>query len=109
MPRRGVPRAADDRQRAFALPQPARELASWERLLAGIDGDVYALVNNAARTEFRSFWEVEADELDDVLAGLSGLELVLLENGFGLEPGAGVAAAQRAFAEAVAKLQTVAV
>ena len=41
----------------------------------------------------------------DVLAGLSGLELVLLETGFGLEPGAGVAAAQRAFGEAVAKPQ----
>ena len=36
----------------------------------------------------------------DVLAGLSGLELVLLESGYRLEPGAGVAAAQRALAEA---------
>ncbi len=34
----------------------------------------------------------------DVLAALSGLELALAEMGFKLEPGAGVAAAQRAFA-----------
>jgi 3-oxoacyl-[acyl-carrier protein] reductase len=53
---------------AEAAEHDVRELASWERLLAGIDGDVYALVNNAARTEFRSFWEVEAEEWDDVLA-----------------------------------------
>jgi len=33
-----------------------------------LDGDVYALVNNAARTEFRSFWEIDVDEWDDVLA-----------------------------------------
>ena len=26
------------------------------------------LVNNAARTEFRSFWEIDVDEWDDVLA-----------------------------------------
>jgi aspartate aminotransferase-like enzyme len=39
----------------------------------------------------------------DVLAALSGLELVLLEMGYGVEPGAGVAAAQRALAEAVAQ------
>jgi aspartate aminotransferase-like enzyme len=38
----------------------------------------------------------------DVLAALSGLELVLLEMGYGLEPGAGAAAFQRALAEAVA-------
>src|SRR5438552_3818531 len=43
----------------------------------------------------------------DVLAALSGLELVLLEMGYGLEPGAGVAAAQRALAEAVAVPQAV--
>jgi len=45
-----------------------RDLASWERLLEMLDGDVYALVNNAARTEFRSFWEIDVDEWDDVLA-----------------------------------------
>ena len=38
----------------------------------------------------------------DVLAALSALELVLLEMGHGLEPGAGVAAAQRVLAESVA-------
>src|SRR5262249_10351348 len=37
----------------------------------------------------------------DVLAALSALELTLLEMGHGLEPGAGVAAAQRVLAEAV--------
>jgi aspartate aminotransferase-like enzyme len=37
----------------------------------------------------------------DLLAGLSALELVLLEMGHGMEPGAGVAAAQRVLAEAV--------
>ncbi len=37
----------------------------------------------------------------DVLAALSALELVLLEMGHAVEPGAGVAAAQRVFAEAV--------
>jgi aspartate aminotransferase-like enzyme len=41
----------------------------------------------------------------DVLAGLSGLELALLESGYSVEPGAGVAAAQKAFAENVAKPQ----
>lgn len=35
-------------------------------------------------------------DIFDVLAGISGLELVLLEQGFSFEPGAGVAAAQRA-------------
>jgi aspartate aminotransferase-like enzyme len=38
----------------------------------------------------------------DVLAALSGLELVLLEMGHSLEPGSGVAAAQRSLAKAVA-------
>jgi len=40
----------------------------------------------------------------DVLAALSGLELVLLEMGHGVEPGAGVAAAQRVLAEQVTGL-----
>ena len=52
--------------RAHALD--VRDLDSWERLLAALDGDVYAPVNNAARTEFRSFWEIDVDEWDDVLA-----------------------------------------
>ncbi|MFO0810677.1 MAG: alanine--glyoxylate aminotransferase family protein [Gemmataceae bacterium] len=38
----------------------------------------------------------------EVLSALAGLELVLLEMGFGLEPGAGVAAFQRSLADAVA-------
>src|SRR3954453_22492564 len=41
----------------------------------------------------------------DVLAALSALELTLLAMGHGLEPGAGVAAAQRVLAEAVAAPQ----
>jgi 3-oxoacyl-[acyl-carrier protein] reductase len=55
-----------DRARAYELD--VRELASWERLMAALDGEFGALVNNAARTEFRSFWEIDADEWDDVLA-----------------------------------------
>jgi aspartate aminotransferase-like enzyme len=39
----------------------------------------------------------------DVLAALSALELVLLEMGFKLTPGAGVAAAQQALAVSVTK------
>jgi aspartate aminotransferase-like enzyme len=39
----------------------------------------------------------------DVLAGLSALELVLLEMGYPVEPGSGVAAAQQVLAEAVAR------
>jgi aspartate aminotransferase-like enzyme len=46
-------------------------------------------------------------DMFEVLAALSGLELVLLEMGYGLEPGAGVAAAQRSLAESVAAPQTV--
>jgi 3-oxoacyl-[acyl-carrier protein] reductase len=49
-----------------------RELDSWSILLddvrASLGDDVGALVNNAARTEFRSFWEIDVDEWDDVLA-----------------------------------------
>jgi 3-oxoacyl-[acyl-carrier protein] reductase len=48
-----------------------RELDSWEVLLEDVRGslgdDVRALVNNAARTEFRSFWEIDVKEWDDVL------------------------------------------
>ena len=36
--------------------------------MAALDGEFDALVNNAARTEFRSFWEIDVDEWDDVLA-----------------------------------------
>ena len=57
---------------ARAFEHDVRELASWEQLLADVRSelgeDVYALVNNAARTEFRSFFEIDLDEWDDVLA-----------------------------------------
>jgi 3-oxoacyl-[acyl-carrier protein] reductase len=49
-----------------------RELDSWEILLrdvrSSLGDDVRALVNNAARTELRSFWEIDIKEWDDVLA-----------------------------------------
>jgi 3-oxoacyl-[acyl-carrier protein] reductase len=50
-----------------AFEHDVRELESWERLAAQLD-DVHVLVNNAARTEFRSFFEIEPEEWDDVLA-----------------------------------------
>jgi 3-oxoacyl-[acyl-carrier protein] reductase len=69
----GIQRVAaqlGDNARAFE--HDVRELASWEQLLADVRSelgeDVYALVNNAARTEFRSFFEIDLDEWDDVLA-----------------------------------------
>lgn len=52
---------------ATAVEHDVRELASWERLVQRV-GDVHVLVNNAARTEFRSFWEIDVAEWDDVLA-----------------------------------------
>jgi 3-oxoacyl-[acyl-carrier protein] reductase len=52
---------------ATAVEHDVRELASWERLVERV-GDVHVLVNNAARTEFRSFWEIDVAEWDDVLA-----------------------------------------
>jgi 3-oxoacyl-[acyl-carrier protein] reductase len=52
---------------ASAFELDVRELESWERLAAQLD-DVHVLVNNAARTEFRSFFEIDLDEWDDVLA-----------------------------------------
>jgi len=49
-----------------------RELDSWNVLLddvrSSFGDDLHALVNNAARTEFRSFWEIDVAEWDDVLA-----------------------------------------
>jgi 3-oxoacyl-[acyl-carrier protein] reductase len=53
---------------ALAIEHDVREQASWERLRAGAGEDVYALVNNAARTELRSFFDVDVSEWDDVLA-----------------------------------------
>jgi 3-oxoacyl-[acyl-carrier protein] reductase len=50
-----------------ALEHDVRSLDSWQRLLAAA-GEVDVLVNNAARTEIRSFWEIDVEEWDDVLA-----------------------------------------
>jgi 3-oxoacyl-[acyl-carrier protein] reductase len=56
----------------LALRHDIREPDSWDRLLDEVrrelGDDVRALVNNAARTEVRSFWEIDVDEWDDVLA-----------------------------------------
>ena len=62
------PIAAELGSGARSYDLDVRDLGSWERLLGALEGDVYALVNNAARTEFRSFWEIDLDEWDDVLA-----------------------------------------
>jgi 3-oxoacyl-[acyl-carrier protein] reductase len=57
---------------ALAIRHDIRELESWERLLEEtreqLGDDLRALVNNAARTEVRAFWEIDVDEWDDVLA-----------------------------------------
>ncbi len=57
---------------ARAFLHDIRELDSWAVLLADVRAslgdDVRALVNNAARTELRSFWEIDVAEWDDVLA-----------------------------------------
>lgn len=49
-----------------------RELDSWNVLLADVRAEwgeeLHALVNNAARTEFRSFFDIDVAEWDDVLA-----------------------------------------
>jgi 3-oxoacyl-[acyl-carrier protein] reductase len=49
-----------------------RELDSWNVLLDDVRNelgdDLHALVNNAARTEFRSFFDIDVAEWDDVLA-----------------------------------------
>ena len=52
---------------ASAVEHDVRSLDSWQRLVSGT-GQIDVLVNNAARTEFRSFWEIDLDEWDDVLA-----------------------------------------
>jgi 3-oxoacyl-[acyl-carrier protein] reductase len=62
----GVERVAEEIG-ARAFEHDVRELDSWERLVAQLD-DVHVLANNAARTEFRSFFEIDLDEWDDVLA-----------------------------------------
>ncbi|MGH3065171.1 MAG: SDR family NAD(P)-dependent oxidoreductase [Gaiellaceae bacterium] len=57
---------------ALGVLHDIRELESWERLLGQVretlGDDLHALVNNAARTEIRSFWEIDLGEWDDVLA-----------------------------------------
>jgi 3-oxoacyl-[acyl-carrier protein] reductase len=50
-----------------ALEHDVRSIESWERLLAAAGG-VDVLVNNAAHTEIRPFFEIDLDEWDDVLA-----------------------------------------
>jgi 3-oxoacyl-[acyl-carrier protein] reductase len=50
-----------------AVEHDVRSLESWERLLTGTS-QIDVLVNNAARTEFSSFWEIDVEEWDDVLA-----------------------------------------
>ena len=50
-----------------AVEHDVRSLDSWQRL-ADAAGAVHLLVNNAARTEIRSFWEIDVEEWDDVLA-----------------------------------------
>jgi 3-oxoacyl-[acyl-carrier protein] reductase len=62
----GVERVAGELG-ARAFEHDVRELDSWGRLLAQLD-DVHVLVNNAARTEFRPFFEIDLEEWDDVLA-----------------------------------------
>ena len=52
---------------ATAAEHDVRSLDSWEGLLAET-GEVDVLVNNAARTEFGSFWEIDLEGWDDVLA-----------------------------------------
>jgi 3-oxoacyl-[acyl-carrier protein] reductase len=64
--------AADLGDGAFAALHDIRELDSWNVLLDTVremlGDDLYLLVNNAARTEVRSFWEIDPSEWDDVLA-----------------------------------------
>ena len=54
----------------------------------------------------RADHDIEAEDIGqfDVLAALSGLELVLLEMGYNVEPGSGVAAAQRVLAQSVSQV-----
>jgi len=86
--------AASLGERATALALDVRERASFERVFgAAVErfGRVDVLVNNAARTVLRPFWEIDDEEWDDVLA--TNLRSVFIgcqiagphmrENGFG--------------------------
>jgi 3-oxoacyl-[acyl-carrier protein] reductase len=69
----GTVRVADELgEGARSFLHDIRELDSWDVLLedvrSSLGDDVRALVNNAARTEVRSFWEIDVKEWDDVLA-----------------------------------------
>ena len=86
--------AADLGERAVALELDVRDRESFERAFAATHerfGRVDILVNNAARTVMRRFWEIEDDEWDDVLATnlrgvFIGCQLAgprMRENGFG--------------------------
>jgi 3-oxoacyl-[acyl-carrier protein] reductase len=58
-------------ERAWAEEVDVRERASLERVIEGTVercGGIDVMVNNAARTVSRSFWEIAQDEWDDVLA-----------------------------------------
>jgi 3-oxoacyl-[acyl-carrier protein] reductase len=63
--------AAELGGQVLPLELDVREPDAWQRGLAATVeafGDVDALVNNAARTVIRPFWEIEVEEWDDVLA-----------------------------------------
>jgi len=68
----GAERVADALdERAHPVRHDIRDLDSWARVLdevAAALGEPYALVNNAARTEVRGFFEIDVSEWDDVLA-----------------------------------------
>jgi 3-oxoacyl-[acyl-carrier protein] reductase len=54
-------------ERASAVECDVRSKESLRRVLDGA-GDVDVMVNNAARTVARAFWEIDKGEWDDVLA-----------------------------------------
>jgi 3-oxoacyl-[acyl-carrier protein] reductase len=59
--------AASLGERAQAVECDVRSREALERVLDGA-GEVDVMVNNAARTVSRPFWDIEQDEWDDVLA-----------------------------------------
>jgi 3-oxoacyl-[acyl-carrier protein] reductase len=62
---RAVARSLGDRARAVECDVRSKE--SLRRVVGDVDA-VDVMVNNAARTAARPFWEIEEDEWDDVLA-----------------------------------------